>query len=61
MHTMKHAIEGVGVRDLNPHCCRHTYINTADTRRLLLLPINPKGSARHTSYKTTLGYTHMPD
>lgn len=51
------ACKRAGVRELNPHCCRHTYI-TRQTRAGVPPAIIQK-SARHTSYKTTLGYTHM--
>lgn len=46
-----------GVRELSPHCCRHTYISRM-TRSGIAPAIIMKG-ARHTTYKTTLGYTHM--
>ena len=49
--------ERVGIRSLNPHCCRHTFI-TRLTRNGAPLPIIQKG-ARHADIKTTQAYTHM--
>ena len=45
------------IRELNPHCCRHTFI-TRMTRAGIPVAIIQK-AARHTRYETTLGYTHM--
>jgi integrase len=49
--------ERVGVRPLNPHCCRHTFI-TRLSRNGAPLFVVQKG-ARHADIKTTQGYTHM--
>lgn len=49
--------ERIGIRSLNPHCCRHTFI-TRLSRNGTPLPIVQKG-ARHADIKTTQGYTHM--
>lgn len=51
-------IKRIGVRELNPHCCRHTYFT-----RLASAGIQPgviTAAGGHTSYQTTLGYTHIP-
>lgn len=50
-------IKRLGVRELNPHCCRHTYFT-----RLASAGIQPgiiTAAGGHTSYQTTLGYTHI--
>lgn len=51
------ALEAVGVRKLNPHCCRHTFATLMDKA----------GASRkatqelmgHADYKTTASYTHV--
>lgn len=51
-------IKRLGVRELNPHCCRHTYFT-----RLASAGVQPgiiTAAGGHTSYQTTLGYTHLP-
>ena len=51
------ACRRAGVRELNPHCCRHTYI-TRMTRGNVA-PATIQKAARHASYQTTMRYTHM--
>ena len=46
-----------GARELNPHCCRHTFITRLT--RAGVAPATIQKGARHASYKTTLGYTHI--
>ena len=51
------ACRRAGVRELNPHCCRHTFITRLS--RAGIAPATIQKGARHSSYKTTLGYTHI--
>lgn len=51
-------IERLGVRKLNPHCCRHTYFTRLTTAGVHTGIITAAGG--HKSYQTTIGYTHIP-
>lgn len=51
------ACERAGVRSLTPHSCRHTYITRLT--RAKVAPATIQKGARHSDYKTTLGYTHL--
>lgn len=51
------ACRRAGVRELTPHCCRHTYITRLT--RAKVPPATIQKGARHASYQTTLQYTHM--
>ena len=55
-----HALEKVeGVRELSPHCCRHTYITRLQARGVSLELI--ARLAGHASIVTTEGYTHTSE
>lgn len=51
------ALKAIGVRYLPPNCCRHTC--SSMLTRKGVAPAIIKRIMRHTSYKTTLGYTHL--
>jgi hypothetical protein len=50
-------IHRLGLRELSPHCCRHTYFTNMAEADIQPGVITAAGG--HTSYQTTLGYTHI--
>lgn len=51
-------LEKIGVRNLNPHCCRHTFFTLMAERGVQPAVITETGG--HEDYSTTLQYTHIP-
>ena len=51
------ALSKAGIRYLAPNCCRHTCASLLTKKGVP--PAAIQRIMRHTSYKTTLGYTHM--
>jgi len=51
-------IKRLGLRELNPHCCRHTYFTRLASANVHTSIITKAGG--HKNYQTTLGYTHTP-
>ncbi|MGI5935220.1 MAG: tyrosine-type recombinase/integrase [Oscillospiraceae bacterium] len=57
-NTYYATLERLGIRRLNPHCCRHTFATM-----MALAEIQPAiitATAGHSDYQTTLQYTHIP-
>jgi len=51
------ALERLGIRKLNPHCCRHTFFTlmaNADVQPAIIME-----TGGHEEYQTTMGYTHI--
>ncbi len=48
----------LGVRELSPHCCRHTYFT--EMAKAGVQPGIITAAGGHKNYQTTLGYTHIP-
>lgn len=50
-------LERLGIRQLNPHCCRHTFFTLMANAGIQPAVITETGG--HESYSTTLQYTHI--
>lgn len=50
-------IEQLGIRKLNPHCCRHTFFTLMADAGVQPAVITETGG--HEDYSTTMQYTHI--
>ena len=56
-NTFYETLERVGIRKLNPHCCRHTFATLMANKGIQ--PAIITETAGHEDYSTTLQYTHI--